>query len=68
MRETSASATAAPQKEIKLLPFEEDRPTAWFKSAEAMFNLHGARGMEMWFYYTQWALTSQQKKLVDNII
>ncbi len=68
MRETSANATAAPQREIKLPPFEEDRPTAWFKSAETMFNLHGARDEEMWFYYTQWALTSQQKKLVDDII
>ncbi len=58
VRETSASATASPQREIKLPPFEEDRPTAWFKSAEAMFNLHGARDVEMWFYYTQWALTS----------
>jgi hypothetical protein len=53
---------------VKLPPFEEERPTAWFKSAEVMLNLHGVRDCEMWFYYTQWALTSQQKKLVDGII
>jgi hypothetical protein len=33
-----------------------------------MLNQHGVRDREMWFYYTQWALTSQQKKLVDDII
>jgi hypothetical protein len=33
-----------------------------------MLNLHGVRDTEMWFYYTQWALTNQQKKLVDDII
>ncbi len=47
MRETSASATAAAQREIKLPPFEEERPTAWFKSAEAMFHLHGAKDQEI---------------------
>jgi hypothetical protein len=41
---------------------------AWFKSAEVMLNLNGVRDKELWFYYVQWALTSQQKKLVDDII
>jgi hypothetical protein len=68
VRDTPAVATAAPQREVKLPPFEEDRPTAWFKSAEVMLNLHGVRDREMWFYFTQWALTNQQKKLVDDII
>jgi hypothetical protein len=68
MRDTSANVTAAPQREVKLPPFEEERPTAWFKSAEVMLNLAGVKDQEMWFYYTQWALNNQQKKLVDDVI
>ena len=68
MRESTASTTAALQREVKLPPFEEERPSAWFKSAEVMFELHGVANRKMWFFYTQWALTSQQKMLVDDII
>ena len=41
VRESTASTTAALQREVKLPPFEEERPLAWFKSAEVMFELHG---------------------------
>jgi hypothetical protein len=68
VRESTASTTAALQREVKLPPFEEERPSAWFKSAEAMFELHGVANRKMWFFYTQWALTSQQKMLVDDVI
>jgi hypothetical protein len=68
VRESTASTTAALQREVKLPPFEEERPLAWFKSAEVMFELHGVANRKMWFFYTQWALTSQQKMLVDNVI
>ncbi len=33
-----------------------------------MFELHGVANQKMWFFYTQWALTSQQKMLVDDVI
>jgi len=33
--------TAAPTREIKLPPFEEDMPQAWYNKAEAYFRLHG---------------------------
>jgi hypothetical protein len=59
---------SGPQQEVTLPPFEEETPTAWFKSAEVMLNLHSVKDREMWFYFTQWALTNQQKKLVDDII
>ena len=68
VREIVASTTATPQREVKLPPFEEERPLAWFKSAEVMFELQGVTNRKMWFFYTQWALTGQQKKLVDDII
>jgi hypothetical protein len=41
---------------------------AWFKSAEVMLNLHRLKEHELWFYYFQLALSTQQKKLVDDII
>jgi len=68
VRESVASITATPQWEVKLPPFEEERPLAWFKSAEVMFELQGVTNRKMWFFYTQWALTGQQKLLVDDII
>jgi hypothetical protein len=68
VRDTPATATAAPQREVKLPPFEDDRPLAWFKSAEVMLRLHGVTDRTLWFYYVQWALNNQQKKLADDII
>ena len=67
-RDTPAITTAAPQREVKLPPFEEERPIAWFKSAEAMMRLNNVASKELWYHYTTWALTSQQKKLVDDIM
>jgi len=31
----------APARDIKLPPFQEDMPQAWFNQAEAYFRLHG---------------------------
>jgi len=59
---------AAPTREIKLLPFEEDMPQAWYNQAEAYFRLHGVTDRMFWFYYVQWALTPVQKKLARDIL
>ena len=42
---------AAPTREIKLPPFEEDMPQAWYNQAEAYFRLHGVTDRMFWFYY-----------------
>jgi len=59
---------AAPTREIKLPPFEEDMPQAWYNQAEAYFRLHGVTDRTFWFYYVQWALTPVQKKLARDIL
>jgi len=59
---------AAPTREIKLPPFEEDMPQAWYNQAEAYFRLHGVTDRMFWFYYVQWALTPVQKKLARDIL
>ena len=48
---------AAPTREIKLPPFEEDMAQAWYNQAEAYFCLHGDTDRMFCFYYVQWALT-----------
>jgi hypothetical protein len=60
--------TAAPTHEIKLPPFEEDKPQAWYNQAEAYYCLHSVTDRNFWFYYVQWALTPVQKKLAQDII
>ena len=60
--------TAAPSREIKLPPFEEDMPQAWYNQAEAYFRLHGVTDRMFWFYYVQWALTPVQKKLARDLL
>jgi hypothetical protein len=57
-----------PVREIKLPPFEEDMPQAWFNQAEAYFRLNNVQDRTFWFYYVQWALSPQQKKLVRDIL
>ena len=47
---------SAPTREIKLPPFEEDMPQAWYNQAEAYFHLHGDTDRMFWFYYLQRAL------------
>ena len=42
---------AAPMREIKLPPFEEDMLRAWYNQAEAYFRLHGITDWMFWFYY-----------------
>ena len=59
---------AAPTREIKLPPFEEDMPQAWYNQAEAYFRLHGVTDRMFWFYYVQWALTPVQKKLARDLL
>jgi len=59
---------AAPTREIKLPPFEEDMPQAWYNQAEAYFCLHGVTDQMFWFYYVQWALTTVQKKLARDLL
>ena len=59
---------AAPAREIKLPPFEEDMPQAWYNQAEAYFRLHGVSDQMFWFYYVQWALMPVQKKLAMDIL
>ena len=59
---------AAPTREIKLPPFEEDMPQAWYNQAEAYFRLHGVTDRMFWFYYVQWVLTPVQKKLARDIL
>jgi hypothetical protein len=56
------NVAAAPTRKIKLPPFEEDMPQAWYNQAEAYFRLHGITDRMFWFYYVQWALTPLQKK------
>ena len=55
---------AAPTREIKLPPFEEDMPQAWYNQAEAFFRLHGVTDRMFWFYYVQWALMPVPSKQV----
>jgi len=59
---------AAPTREIKLQPFKEDMPQAWYLQAEAYFRLHGITDRMFLFYYVQWALTPVQKKLARDIL
>jgi len=59
---------AAPTRKIKLPPFEEDMPQAWYNQAEAYFHLHGVTDRMFWFYYMQWVLTPLQKKLAWDIL
>jgi len=59
---------ATPRKELRLPPFKEENPIAWFKQAEAYFRIHGKTDRELWFFYVQWALTPLQEKLVQDII
>jgi hypothetical protein len=59
---------AALTREIKLPPFEEDMPHAWYNQAEAYFPLHGVTDRMFWFYYIQWALTPVQKKLARDLL
>jgi hypothetical protein len=59
---------APPAREIKLPPFEEDMPQAWFNQAEAYFRLHNVQDCTFWFYYVQCALSPPQKKLVWDIL
>jgi hypothetical protein len=61
-------AQPASRKELKLPPFKEENPVAWFKQAEAYFRIHGETDRELWFFYVQWALTPLQEKLVQDII
>ena len=56
------------RKELRLPPFKEENPVAWFKQAEAYFRIHGKTDRELWFFYVQWALTPLQEKLVQDII
>jgi hypothetical protein len=55
-------------REIKLPPFEDDMPQAWYNQAEAYFRLHRVTDRMFWFYYVQWALTPVQKKLARDIL
>jgi len=55
-------------REIKLPPFEEDMPQAWYNQAEAYICLHGVTDQMFWFYYVQWALTPVQKKLARDLL
>ena len=62
---------AAQNREIKLPPFEEDMPQAWYNQAEAYFRLHGVTNRMFWFYYVQWALkccTSNRSTTVVAIV
>jgi hypothetical protein len=59
--------TAAPAHDIKLPPFKEDMPHAWFNQAEAYFRLHQVTDRTFWFYYVQWALSLVQKKMERDI-
>ena len=59
---------AAPTREIKLPPLEEDMPQTWYNQAEAYFRLHGVTDWMFWYYYVQWALTPVQKKLARDIL
>ena len=65
--DSSVSATT-PHREVKLPPFEEDMPQAWFNQAEAYFRLNNVHDHTFWFYYVQWALLPQQKKLVRDLL
>ena len=42
---------AALTREIKLSPFEEDMPQAWYNQAEAYFCLHSVTDRMFWFNY-----------------
>ena len=43
-------------------------PQAWFNQAEAYFRLNNVLDRTFWFYYVQWALSPQQKKLVRDLL
>ena len=43
-------------------------PQAWFNQAEAYFRLNNVHDRTFWFYYVQWVLTAQQKKLVRDLL
>jgi len=52
---------------LRLPPFKEAAPRAWFKQAEAYFRIHGKTGCELWYFYVTWALSPQQEALVQDI-
>ena len=58
---------AAPTREIKLPPFEEDMLQAWYNQAEAYFRLHGVTDRMFWFFYIQWALTPYRHCRLDEL-
>jgi hypothetical protein len=60
--------TAPRAREIKLPPFEEDMSQIWFNQAEAYLRLTNVQDRTFWFYYVQWALSTLQKKLVQNLL
>ena len=72
-RKTSATAAAAkplaaaPSGEVKLPPFDDELPAVWFNNAEAYFEIKGLADRRLWFFYTQWALLPQQRRLVTDI-
>jgi hypothetical protein len=61
-------AAVAPARDIKLPPFEDDMPQAWFNQAEAYFRLHQVSDRTFWFDYVQWALSPVQRKMVRDIL
>jgi hypothetical protein len=71
-RKTPAAAAskplaAAPVGEVKLPPFNDETPMVWFNNAEAYFEIKGLADRRLWFFYTQWALSPQQGRLVTDI-
>jgi hypothetical protein len=64
---TEQPETAATKKELRLPPFKEAAPRAWFKQAEAYFRIHGETDRELWYFYVTWALSPQQEALVQDI-
>ena len=58
---------AAPSSEVKLPPFDDEMPAVWFNNAEAYFDIKGLADRQLWFFYTQWALSPQQRRLVTDI-
>ena len=71
-RKTPAAAAskplaAAPVGEVKLPPFNNETPVVWFNNAEAYFEIKGLADRRLWFFYTQWALSPQQGRLVTDI-
>jgi hypothetical protein len=62
------SPSIGANQQRRLPPFKEENPVAWFKQAEAYFMIHSKTDRELWFFYVQWALTTLQEKLVQDII